>query len=95
MPLVIGIDPGTISIDICGLENGHLVLVVSDDGPGIAARPAQPGSGTGLSNTRERLAQLYGAEGDLRIESAAAGGTTVRIRIPVSRTRGAGVHHDG
>ena len=78
-----------------GLENGHLVLVVSDDGPGIAARPTQPGSGTGLSNTRERLAQLYGAEGDLRIESAAAGGTTVRVRIPVSRTRGGGVHHDG
>ena len=26
MPRVIGIDPGTISIDICGLENGHLLL---------------------------------------------------------------------
>src|SRR5512134_1703095 len=26
MPRVLGIDPGTISIDICGLDNGHLFL---------------------------------------------------------------------
>jgi LytS/YehU family sensor histidine kinase len=78
-----------------GLENGHLVLIVSDDGPGIAARSSQPGSGTGLSNTRERLAQLYGTDGDLRIESAADGGTTVRVRIPASRTRSEHLHRDG
>jgi signal transduction histidine kinase len=67
------------------LENGHLMLVVTDDGPGIAARTAQPGSGTGLRNTRERLAQLYGATADLRIESPPAGGTTVTVQIPAVR----------
>ena len=76
------------------LENGHLTLVVTDDGPGIAARTSQPGSGTGLRNTRERLAQLYGADAGLRIESPADGGTTVTVQIPaakVARDNGAGV----
>src|SRR5256885_12921794 len=26
MPRVIGIDPGTVSIDLCGLDDGHLFL---------------------------------------------------------------------
>ena len=73
------------------LVNGHLMLTVTDDGPGIGARTSQPGSGTGLRNTRERLAQLYGAAGDLRIESAATGGTTVIVQIPASTQRGAGI----
>ena len=64
------------------LENGHLMLTVTDDGPGMAARPPQPGTGTGLRNTRERLAQLYGSAADLRIDNAPAGGTTVTVRIP-------------
>ena len=66
------------------LENGHLTLVVTDDGPGIAARTSQPGSGTGLRNTRERLAQLYGTDADLRIDSPAVGGTTVTVQIPAA-----------
>ena len=66
------------------LDNGHLTLVVTDDGPGITARTSQPGSGTGLRNTRERLAQLYGADADLRIDSPADGGTTVTVQIPVT-----------
>ena len=67
------------------LENGHLRLSVTDDGPGMAARTAQPGSGTGLRNTRERLAQLYGAAAELRIDSPVSGGTTITLQIPASR----------
>ena len=26
MPRVIGIDPGTVTIDVCGLDEGHLFL---------------------------------------------------------------------
>jgi signal transduction histidine kinase len=67
------------------LENGHLRLVVTDDGPGMAARTAQPGSGTGLRNTRERLAQLYGANAELRIDSPPDGGTRVTVEIPAAK----------
>jgi two-component system LytT family sensor kinase len=69
-------------VDIAaGIENGHLRLTVTDDGPGTGSRSPQPGTGTGLRNTRERLTELYGAGSDLRIESPATGGTVVTVRI--------------
>ena len=78
------------------LENGHLLLIVTDDGPGVRARSSQPGSGTGLRNTRERLAQLYGADAELRIDSPANGGTVVTVRIPAApRARDNGPSLDG
>jgi two-component system, LytTR family, sensor kinase len=78
------------------LENGNLLLTVTDDGPGVGARSSQPGSGTGLRNTRERLAQLYGDDAELRIDSPANGGTVVTVRIPASRgARDAGPSLDG
>ncbi|MGH7470584.1 MAG: sensor histidine kinase, partial [Longimicrobiales bacterium] len=42
------------------VEGALLRLTVRDDGPGIGAGQTRPGSGTGLRNTRERLASLYG-----------------------------------
>jgi signal transduction histidine kinase len=69
------------------LEDGRLVVEVRDDGPGMAA-PGDRGlagstsAGVGLRNTRERLEQLYGADGRLDIRSAPGGGTTVRVEIP-------------
>jgi len=70
----------------------RLVLTVRDDGPGVGARTPQPGSGTGLRNTRERLAQLYGGAAALRIESGAAGGTVVTVELPGA---GRGTSGDG
>ncbi|HEX8451874.1 MAG TPA: histidine kinase [Longimicrobium sp.] len=58
-----------------------LEVEVSDDGPGAAAGDA-PGAGIGLSNTRARLAQLYGADQSLDLLPRAAGGTTARLRVP-------------
>jgi two-component system, LytTR family, sensor kinase len=66
------------------LTDGRLSLTVRDDGPGIGHATSQPGSGTGLRNTRERLAQLYGARATLSISNGDATGTTVRVDIPVS-----------
>ena len=72
---------GQIEVN-AAVRGDRLQLSVRDDGPGVDAPSAQRGSGTGLRNTRQRLAQLYGAAGELRIASDASHGTTVTIDIP-------------
>jgi signal transduction histidine kinase len=61
-------------------DGGSLELEVSDDGPGIVTTAPPPTNGIGLTNTRERIARLYGAAG--RVETLAKGGFTLRLRIP-------------
>jgi len=60
----------------------RLRLTVRDDGPGVHVPSAQRGSGTGLRNTRERLAQIYNGSAELRISSDPSHGTTVTIELP-------------
>jgi signal transduction histidine kinase len=63
-------------------SNGSLHLIVSDDGPGVL--PPKPGrSGIGLTNTRNRLARLYGESAHLVIEPAAGRGVRVTITLPI------------
>jgi len=64
------------------VHGGLLILSVRDDGPGMRAVSPQPGSGTGLRNTRERLAQLHGADAGMLIDDAPGGGTIVTIELP-------------
>jgi LytS/YehU family sensor histidine kinase len=64
------------------IEDGALRLVVWDDGPGIGNGDGSRGSGTGLRNTRERLAELHGDAAVLRVERAAEGGTRATLIIP-------------
>ncbi|HEY0154908.1 MAG TPA: histidine kinase [Longimicrobium sp.] len=61
-----------------------LKVEVVDDGPGADAASAAeaPGGGIGLSNTRARLAQLYGGDGALDLLPRDGGGTTARLRVP-------------
>jgi LytS/YehU family sensor histidine kinase len=64
-------------------EGGVLRLRISDDGPGFGGTAAARGSsGVGISNTRQRLAQLYGDRASLVVEDASPTGAVVTITLP-------------
>lgn len=62
-------------------ENGHLRLVVADDGPGPGDASGK-GSGIGLRVTRDRLAALYGADASVDLRAGALGGAEAVIEVP-------------
>jgi LytS/YehU family sensor histidine kinase len=72
-----------VTIEVAATRsNGSLKLVVSDDGPGLVS-PKPGRSGIGLTNTRNRLARLYGAGARLDIEQTAGRGVRVTITLPI------------
>jgi two-component system, LytTR family, sensor kinase len=77
--------PGHLSVS-AATQDGRLVLRVSDDGPGP---PSPLREGTGLGNTRARLAHLYGPDHRLLLTAApgAGIGADVIIEVP-ARTQG-------
>lgn len=72
-------DAGRVTIS-ARRDNDHLVIVVSDDGPGVTSEVTPPSRG--LWNTRERLRALYGDEALLSIERGLDGGTVATLRVP-------------
>lgn len=72
--------PGRISIT-ARTRDKTLSLQVTDTGPGLGAEPFTPG--VGLSNTQERLQQLYGKDSRLDLANGQAGGLSVTISIPL------------
>jgi sensor histidine kinase YesM len=77
--------PGGITVR-AALNNGSLVLEVTDTGPGLAKDTAIAGTanghGIGLANTRERLRQLYGDRQQLTLREREGGGLVVSISLP-------------
>lgn len=67
--------------------DGSLILKVSDTGVGIESSEPNDvlGRGVGLSNIRDRLAQLYGEGQSFSITNREGGGAEVTLRFP-SRT---------
>ena len=64
-------------------QGSSLVLSVTDNGPGFSS-DVQDVSNVGLTNTRQRLEQLYGSEQSLRLESR-DGETTATVFLPLRR----------
>ncbi len=73
---------GIISI-VARREGDSLHLQVTDNGPGInGGAGTAPKEGVGLSNTRSRLKELYGARGSMKLQSPSGGGFLVEVQVP-------------
>ncbi len=77
-------DAGLVQVS-ANRENDELVLTVRDDGPGLPPTPDTE-SGVGLSNTRARLAALYGGDATLEVANAEGGGVIATVRLPYHET---------
>ena len=83
-----GLEPQARSGEIvlrARINDHRLVIEVIDNGVGLKNGTA-PSEGIGLSNTRARLQQLYGASQEVQIANGSSGGATVRLEIPLRRT---------
>jgi len=76
--------PGNALIQISAHRQGtHLRVTVRDTGEGLDPRVATVRrEGIGLSNTRARLAELYGPSASLSLENAPGGGACVTMTLP-------------
>jgi LytS/YehU family sensor histidine kinase len=82
-----GMKPGGAGLDISIAairEDRSLVLTITDTGVGLGVQDSAAvfGRGVGLSNIRDRLAQLYGSAHEFHINNHATGGAQVTLRVP-------------
>lgn len=63
-------------------DQGTLHLEVRDNGAGLVDAQPSPEEGVGLSNTRARLAELYGREYRFELYNADEGGMIVHVALP-------------
>jgi sensor histidine kinase YesM len=67
------------------VDQGSLIVRVTDNGVGFDAMRASTGRGIGLANVRDRLAILYGDDDRLSLTSSDSGGAVAELTIPVRR----------
>ncbi|WP_168190319.1 sensor histidine kinase [Luteithermobacter gelatinilyticus] len=74
---------GTITLE-ARIRNNRLVIILSDNGPGLHPdkKVPQTSSGVGLANTKERLEQLYHDDHEFRVEDNEPTGVKITINIP-------------
>ena len=77
-------ETGAVQITVRARRDGAaLLLEVSDSGPGVREQLAlTKGSGIGLTNTAERLRQLYGGPHGLTFANGEGKGLTVTLKLP-------------
>jgi two-component system, LytTR family, sensor kinase len=82
--------PGQIRIESAILDGEVLQLRVLDSGPGFGSQNGSgrrsasgSGGGVGITNTRARLAQLYGDRQELVLGNRQEGGGCVTVRLPL------------
>ena len=75
---------GSIRI-LAKVHSGKLLFTIADDGPGLNHTASKSGksSGVGLTNTRERLKQLYGDDQAFTLAPNDPHGLVITINIPL------------
>ena len=83
-----GLEPkaegGSIAVS-AEVIHGKLAVTVADTGVGFAKAPTA-GTGTGLTNIRERLNLIYGDAAEMKIAENTPSGTRVTIVVPYKAT---------
>ena len=62
------------------LSGDRMIVSVRDNGPGVREEGA---AGVGMSNTRARLEQLYGARASLSLDPGPGGGAVATLTFPI------------
>lgn len=83
------IDGGTITV-CAEVTDGRLCIGLKDTGPGIEDLNnivSQSGSGVGITNTKERLNQIYGDDHKITLRNLEPKGLGIFIEIPCEREK--------
>ena len=75
------VEPTTLAI-AARIEDGALVVSVSDDGPGADVASIARSAGTGLRRLREQLKWLHGGAAALALVSKPGAGFAARLSVP-------------